>query len=94
MARTNYSYKDFAVFMRVNALSRAFEQEFTKYGIPYRIFGGFKFFERKEIKDALSYLKLICNPFDDEAFLRSISVPRRGIGDKTLFFLREYCAAA
>lgn len=94
MARTNYSYKDFAVFMRINALSRAFEQEFTKYGIPYRIFGGFKFFERKEIKDALSYLKLICNPFDDEAFLRSISVPRRGIGDKTLFSLREYSAAA
>ena len=94
MARTNYSYKDFAVFMRVNALSRAFEQEFTKYGIPYRIFGGFKFFERKEIKDALSYLKLICNSFDDESFLRAISVPRRGIGDKTLFALREYSAAA
>lgn len=94
MARTNYSYKDFAVFMRVNALSRAFEQEFTKYGIPYRIFGGFKFFERKEIKDALSYLKLINNTFDDEAFLRCIGVPRRGIGDKTLSELREFCAGA
>ncbi|MBQ6979920.1 MAG: UvrD-helicase domain-containing protein [Clostridia bacterium] len=94
MARTNYSYKDFAVFMRVNALSRAFEQEFTKYGIPYRIFGGFKFFERKEIKDALSYLKLINNAFDDEAFLRCIGVPRRGIGDKTLSELREFCAGA
>lgn len=94
MARTNYSYRDFAVFMRVNALSRAFEQEFTKYGIPYRIFGGFKFYERKEIKDALSYLKLISNPFDDEAFLRAIGVPRRGIGDKTLFAIREFAAAA
>ena len=94
MARTNYSYKDFAVFMRVNALSRAFEQEFTKYGIPYRVFGGFKFFERKEIKDALAYLKLINNSFDDESFLRAVSVPRRGIGDKTLYALREYSAAA
>ena len=91
MAR-GYSYKDFAVFMRVNALSRAFEQEFTKYGIPYRVFGGFKFFERKEIKDVLAYLKLINNSFDDESFLRCISVPRRGIGDKTLFALREFCA--
>ncbi len=94
MDRTDYSYKDFAVFMRVNALSRAFEQEFTKYGIPYRIFGGFKFYERKEIKDALSYLKLIGNSYDDEAFMRCISVPKRGIGDKTLFQLREFCAAA
>nr|MBO4518292.1 UvrD-helicase domain-containing protein [Clostridia bacterium] len=93
MARTNYRYKDFAVFMRVNALSRAFEQEFTKYGIPYRIYGGFKFFERKEIKDALSYLKVINNTFDDESFLRCISVPKRGIGDKTLMQLREFCAA-
>ena len=93
MARTDYRYKDFAVFMRVNALSRAFEQEFTKYGIPYRIYGGFKFFERKEIKDALSYLKVINNTFDDESFLRCIAVPKRGIGDKTLMQLREFCAA-
>lgn len=91
MERTGYRYKDFAVFMRVNALSRAFEQEFTKYGIPYRVFGGFKFFERKEIKDALSYLKVINNTFDDESFMRCISVPRRGIGDKTLIQLREFC---
>lgn len=94
MARTDYSYKDFAVFMRVNALSRAFEQEFAKYGIPYRIFGGFKFFERKEIKDVLAYLKVIGNPFDDEAFLRAVSVPKRGIGDKTLSQLREFAVGA
>lgn len=93
MARTDYRYKDFAVFMRVNALSRAFEQEFTKYGIPYRIYGGFKFFERKEIKDALAYLKVINNTLDDESFLRCIAVPKRGIGDKTLMQLREFCAA-
>ena len=87
------SYRDFAVFMRVNALSRAYEQEFTKYGIPYRVFGGFRFFERKEIKDILAYLKIINNPRDDESFLRSIAVPRRGIGDKTLRELREFAAA-
>ena len=95
MARSpQLKYKDFAVFMRLNALSRAFEQEFTKYGIPYRIFGGFRFFERKEIKDVLSYLKVINNPSDDESFLRSIAAPKRGIGDKTLRELREFAAAS
>ena len=94
MARSkDLSYKDFAVFMRVNALSRAFEQEFTKYAIPYKIYGGFRFFERKEIKDVLSYLKVITNPSDDEAFVRSISTPKRGIGDKTLQELREFARA-
>ncbi|MBE7081972.1 MAG: ATP-dependent DNA helicase PcrA [Clostridiales bacterium] len=93
MARNpNISYKDFAVFMRVNALSRAYEQEFAKYGIPCKIYGGFRFFERKEIKDILSYLKVIVNPSDNESFLRCIAVPRRGIGDKTLRELREFCS--
>ena len=86
-------YSDFAVFMRINALSRAFEQEFMKYGIPCRVYGGFKFFERKEIKDVLSYLKIINNPYDDESFIRCISTPKRGIGEKTLRELREYCYA-
>ncbi len=95
MARNNdLSYRDFAVFMRVNALSRAYEQEFMKYGIPCKVFGGFRFFERKEIKDVLSYLKVINNPSDDESFLRCIASPKRGIGDKTLRELREFCAAA
>ena len=87
------SYSDFAVFMRVNALSRAYEQEFNKYGIPYKIYGGFRFFERKEIKDVLAYLKIVNNPFDDESFLRSIATPKRGIGEKTLQDLKEYCAS-
>ncbi len=91
MARTDLKYGDFAVFMRLNALSRAYEQEFMKYGIPCKIFGGFRFFERKEIKDVLAYLKVINNPSDDESFLRSISSPKRGIGDKTLRELREFC---
>jgi superfamily I DNA/RNA helicase len=90
MDRSDLKYKDFAVFMRVNAISRAFEQEFTKYGIPYKVFGGFRFFERKEIKDVLSYLKIINNPKDDESFFRSVGSPKRGIGDKTLIELREY----
>ncbi len=94
MARTDYNYKDFAVFMRVNALSRAFEQEFMKYGIPCKVFGGFKFFERKEIKDILAYLKIINNPSDNESFLRAITCPKRGIGDKTLRELREFSAGA
>lgn len=84
-------YSDFAVFMRLNALSRAFEQEFMKYGIPCKVFGGFRFFERKEIKDVLSYLKVINNSRDDESFLRCVSIPKRGIGEKTLTELREYC---
>ncbi|MBQ3115712.1 MAG: UvrD-helicase domain-containing protein [Clostridia bacterium] len=93
MARSNYNYRDFAIFMRLNALSRAYEQEFMKYGIPYRIYGGFRFFERKEIKDVLAYLKIICNPADDESFLRAVATPKRGIGEKTLHDLREFCSA-
>ncbi len=93
MARSeSLDYKDFAVFMRINALSRAFEQEFNKYGIPYKIFGGFRFFERKEVKDLLSYLKVVNNPLDNESFLRAIGCPKRGIGDKTLRELSEYSA--
>lgn len=92
LSRTDYTYKDFAVFMRVNAISRAFEQEFTKYAIPYKIYGGFRFFERKEIKDLLAYLKIVNNPYDDESFIRAVTTPKRGIGDKTLRELREFCS--
>ena len=83
-------YSDFAILMRINALTRSYEQEFTKYGIPYKVFGGFKFFERKEIKDILAYLRLIVNPFDDEAAERIINVPRRGIGAKTVETVSRY----
>jgi len=84
------NYSDFAVLMRINALTRSYEQEFAKYGIPYKVFGGFKFFERKEIKDVLAYMRLISNPFDDEAFTRIINVPKRGIGNKTLTAMEDY----
>ena len=80
---------DFAVLMRVNALSRSFEQEFLKYNIPYKVFGGFKFFDRKEIKDLTAYLKIASNPLDNEAILRVINVPRRGIGDRTVEIISQ-----
>lgn len=85
-----YKYSDFAVLMRINALSRSYEQEFMKYGLPYRVYGGFKFFERKEIKDLTAYLRLLCNPLDNEAVLRVINVPKRGIGDKSIEVLQKY----
>ena len=85
-----YKYSDFAVLMRINALSRSYEQEFMKYGLPCRVYGGFKFFERKEIKDLTAYLRILCNPLDNEAVLRVINVPRRGIGDKSIETLNNY----
>ena len=88
--RQGYTYSDFAVLMRLNALTRSFEQEFTSDGIPYKVFGGFKFFERKEIKDLLAYLRLINNPFDSEAAVRIINFPKRGIGAKTVETLQNY----
>ena len=90
LLRQGYKYSDFAILMRINALTRSFEQEFTGDGIPYKVFGGFKFFERKEIKDLLAYLRLINNPFDSEAALRIINFPKRGIGAKTVETLQNY----
>ena len=85
-----YRYSDFAVLMRLNALTRALEQEFTSDAIPFKVFGGFKFFERKEIKDLLAYLRLVNNPFDSEAATRIINFPKRGIGAKTVEALQNY----
>ena len=90
LLRQGYRYSDFAILMRLNALTRSFEQEFTGDGIPYKVFGGFKFFERKEIKDLLAYLRLINNPFDSEAALRIINFPKRGIGARTVDVLQQY----
>lgn len=75
-----YSYSDIAVLMRLNALSRTFEERFLAYNIPHKVYGGFKFFERKEIKDLLAYLRLAVNGNDTEALLRVINFPKRGIG--------------
>ena len=90
LMRQGYKFSDFAILMRLNALTRSFEQEFTGDGIPYKVFGGFKFFERKEIKDLLAYLRLINNPFDSEAATRIINFPKRGIGAKTVETLQNY----
>lgn len=87
-----YKFSDFAVLMRINALTRSYEQEFSKYNIPYKVFGGFRFYERKEIKDLLAYLRIINNPFDSEAVTRVINVPKRGIGAKTVQVLEDYAA--
>lgn len=89
LEKEGYEYKDFAVLMRMNALSRSFEEAFLSYDIPHRIFGGFKFYERQEIKNILSYLRLFTNPKDDISFLRIINFPRRGIGDGTIAKLND-----
>lgn len=83
-------YTDCAVLYRSNAQSRVIEESLIQAGIPYRIYGGLRFFERAEIKDALGYLKLISNPNDDTAFERVINLPTRGIGDTTLNILRHH----
>ncbi len=77
-------YKDFAVLYRTNAQSRSFEETFRKQNIPYRIYGGLSFFQRKEIKDVIAYFRLVANPNDEEAFRRIINYPTRGIGNTTL----------
>ena len=92
LMREGYSFSDFAVLMRINALTRSFEQEFAKYTIPFKVFGGFRFYERREIKDLLAYLRIINNPFDSEAVTRVINVPKRGIGAKTVETLEQYAA--
>jgi len=76
--------KDFALLYRINAQSRVLEESFMKSGIPYRIFGGQRFYDRKEIKDIIAYLRLIANPSDDVALKRIINVPKRGIGNTTV----------
>jgi len=83
LANEEYSYKDFAVLYRTNAQSRNFEEAFRKYNIPYKIYGGISFYQRKEIKDLLAYFRLCINFHDEEAFVRIINYPTRGIGKTT-----------
>ena len=83
-------YRDFAILYRTNAQSRIFEESLRKRGIPYKVYGGLSFYQRKEIKDLLSYLRLIVNHRDDEAFRRIINYPARGIGDTTVGKLEEF----
>lgn len=86
----NKKYKDFAILYRTNAQSRIFEDVFMKSNIPYRIVGGLKFYDRKEIKDIMAYLKFINNPLDDISLKRIINVPKRSIGDTTVQKVQEF----
>ncbi|EHL15907.1 hypothetical protein HMPREF9629_01621 [Peptoanaerobacter stomatis] len=90
LTEQGYKYSDFAVLYRANALSRKYEEAFMKYKIPYKIFGGIKFYDRMEIKDILAYLRLIDNKNDDVSLKRIINVPKRGIGAKTVEKLEQY----
>lgn len=87
-------YNDFAVLYRTNAQSRAIEEVFIHYGIPYRIVGGVRFYDRKEVKDVLAYLRLIYQPEDLVSFERVVNVPARGIGAKSLQIFRDWRTAA
>lgn len=82
--RTGYQYSEYAILYRTNYQSRVFEEAFRRRGIPYQLVGGVSFYQRKEIKDVIGYLKLLVNPNDEEALLRVINEPARGIGDKTM----------
>ncbi len=83
-SREHYSYNDFAILYRTNAQSRIFEEALRKRCLPYKIYGGLSFYQRKEIKDVISYFRLAVNPNDEEAFKRVLNYPARGIGDTTL----------
>lgn len=85
--------RDFVVLYRTNAQSRALEEALLRDGLPYRVVGGIRFYERREVKDALAYLRLVANPSDDESFRRIVNVPKRGIGDTTVARLAEWASS-
>ena len=87
--REGYDYESIAILYRTNAQSRVIEDELRHLGIPYRIYGGMSFYQRKEIKDAIAYFRLAVNPHDNEAFARVINYPLRGIGETTVLKVRE-----
>jgi len=83
-AAADWQYREMAVLYRTNSQSRALEVAFHKAGVPYRLVGSISFYDRREVKDLLAYLRLVSNPADDEAFLRAVGVPRRGLGETSL----------
>jgi len=91
-AAGDWAYPDMAVLYRTNAQSRALEEAFRRAGIPYRLIGAISFYERREVKDLLAYLRLLTNAADDEAFLRAVGVPRRGLGETSLGILERTAA--
>ncbi|MBV9576887.1 MAG: DNA helicase II, partial [Gammaproteobacteria bacterium] len=92
--QSNRAFRDIAILYRSNAQSRVIEEALMQFGIPYRVYGGLRYFDRQEIKDALAYLRLIANRSDDPAFERIINTPTRGIGDRTLLAIREHAKIA
>ena len=86
------NWSDFAILYRTNAQSRIFEETLRKKNIPYRIYGGLSFYERKEIKDILAYFRMVINPEDEEAFKRIVNYPKRGIGDTSVQKVFELAA--
>ncbi|WP_067932573.1 DNA helicase PcrA [Alicyclobacillus kakegawensis] len=93
LCKQGRAYRDFAILYRTNAQSRVLEEHLLQQGIPYRIFGGVRFYERKEIKDVLAYLRLVLNANDEVSLERVINEPKRGIGDTTMDKLRQFAAA-
>lgn len=90
LQRERYRLQNFAILYRSNAQSRVIEEALMQFGVPYRVYGGLRYFDRAEIKDVLAYLRMIANPADDAAFERIINTPTRGIGDRTLTTIREH----
>ena len=88
------SLNDFAILVRLNSLTRNFEEKMNMYGIKYKLIGGFKFYDRKEIMDTIAYLRMVANPLDSESIVRIINFPKRGIGETAIQKLRDYCSAS
>jgi ATP-dependent DNA helicase UvrD/PcrA len=88
-AGADWQYREMAILYRTNSQSRALEEAFRRAGVPYRLIGAISFYERREVKDLLAYLRLVANPADDEAFLRAVGVPRRGLGETSLAALGQ-----
>src|SRR5689334_107606 len=91
-AASDWAYSEMAVLYRTNSQSRALEEAFRRAGVPYRLVGAISFYERREVKDLLAYLRLVANPADNEAFLRAVGVPKRGLGETSLSILTRFAA--
>jgi DNA helicase II / ATP-dependent DNA helicase PcrA len=91
-AASDWAYSEMAVLYRTNSQSRALEEAFRRAGVPYRLIGAISFYERREVKDLLAYLRLVTNPADNEAFLRAVGVPRRGLGETSLATLDRFAS--
>jgi DNA helicase II / ATP-dependent DNA helicase PcrA len=89
-AASDWNYSEMAVLYRTNSQSRALEEAFRRAGVPYRLIGAISFYERREVKDLLAYLRLVANPADNEAFLRAVGVPKRGLGESSLATLTRF----